>query len=249
MSDAKVDNPNSEVKSDKNDDIITLMTKGYSLDVNTFKIKDVNSKNIATSYFTPEFSVPGSLKGSEFIKDNNGVLISIKFDVITPAKNSDDKSKIDGNSIYIANVLYGKVLYMATKTCPFSQRVRSCIEISGVPYEFKETKWKYVNKKAVKEAWFIDVYKKAVGRDKNADARSPVVSYNNIYVTDSVPASRFVNNELNKGKSVFGVNSKDLIYIESTSTWIMNTFGGAFCAHFCCLTNSNQLYTRLYFLI
>ena len=108
--DAKVDDIDDE-KDDKKDDkkeeeIVKyeLICDNIILDQKIVSSKDIKSNNVSTSYTTKELNTPGSLKAKEFKYNDDKELVSIVFDIITPAKNTDDKSKIDENSVYTIKV-------------------------------------------------------------------------------------------------------------------------------------------------
>ena len=88
------------------------------------------------------------------------------------------------------------VIYYATKTCPFSQRVRSVLEAKQIKYKFVESVWSYdhsTGKRVVtKEQWFKDLYATAIGRNRGSEGQSPmikIVSTGKVY-TDSLPCCR-----------------------------------------------------------
>ena len=102
--DAKVDD--TDVKSS---DIIKSISvikydliadDGLILDQTQYTLKDIESKNVSTSYTTTKYDLPGSLVLKSINKDTDGNIVGIVFEVSSPAKDSNDKSKIDETNEY-----------------------------------------------------------------------------------------------------------------------------------------------------
>ena len=105
MSDNNENKDDSKDNESKSDTVTyTLSSDEIILDQTSITDKDIKSKNISTSYTTTDYDGPGSLTFKEFIFDGNKKIISIVFDVITPAKSVADKTKIDNKNTYTVTV-------------------------------------------------------------------------------------------------------------------------------------------------
>eukprot|EP01084_Bolivina_argentea_P019795 36819_1 len=75
-----------------------------ALDPATVTAKEVKNKQFAASYTTGIYDSPGSLTAGSaaHFEIKNGVLLWITLDVSAPAKNTEDKNKIDPTNSYKA---------------------------------------------------------------------------------------------------------------------------------------------------
>ena len=102
----------TDIKTDNNDmpsqpELISYKlnpSKDIVLDQIIFTSKDIKNKNINTSYTTNEYDIPGSLTLKKINNNDNNKIASITFDIITPAKMSKDKSKIDPCNNYTIKI-------------------------------------------------------------------------------------------------------------------------------------------------
>eukprot|EP01084_Bolivina_argentea_P177846 307534_1 len=126
-------------------------------------------------------------------------------------KKSDDALNFDESKF--------DVIYYATKRCPFSQRVRSTLEVKGIKYKYVEVTWTYDHSSGsrvvTKPKWFTDIYKQANGRNVNSNGQSPIIKLvktQKLY-TDSQPCCRLLDNVFKDcGSSIIAYNDSDILF-------------------------------------
>ena len=128
-----------------------------------------------------------------------------------------------------------EVIYYATKLCPFSQRVRSVLEVKEIKYKFVETVWSYDHSSGsrvvTKPKWFTDLYSTAIGRNRKSEGQSPmikIVSTGKVY-TDSIPCCRALEQIFkDKSPSVSAADDIDvLVKNEIFNGYITGSFARA----------------------
>jgi len=128
-----------------------------------------------------------------------------------------------------------QIKFYSNKICPFGHRAWLTLEVKKIPYEFIRCDLKE------KQAFFTEVYQKALGANEGSDGKVPIILHNGKYICESAIVARYLDyvfcDEDKYGPSLLPKDAFQRAAVEIMIDW----FGGSgwIRSHYGLLMNAN----------